>query len=184
MPSQYFPINVRTFVPKVNLQDTVNADDVNSLQTEVYNIEYYLNGTSSPQAGMLTSNWTGSFVQRGTAWPSLADRINNIEAGLVNGVTTGNSPYFKKSGDVVTVSNAVAIKTKNILATNGTNLIETYDYTNTLGFAVDGAGNPKVGANNVVYVNSTEYNALVASIQAAAEVANGNPFNPFMLAGM
>lgn len=184
MPSQYFPINVRTFVPRVNLQDTVNADDVNSLQTEVYNIEYYLNGTSTPQAGMLTSNWTGSFVQRGTTWPSLADRINNIEAGLVNGVTTGNSPYFKKSGDTVTVSNAVAIKAKNILLTNGTNLVETYDYTNTLGFAVDGAGIPKVGAANVLYVGSADYLALQAALTAVTEVANGNPFNPFLLAGM
>ena len=182
MPNQYFPINVRNFTPKVNLQDTVNADDINALQTEVYNIEYYLNGTTNAQDGMLTSNWSGSFIQQVAPWNSLDDRISNIEAGLVNGA--GVSPYFKKAGDAITVSNVVAITVKNVTASNGTNLVEVYDNSNNLGFNLDGNGLPQVGNNAVVYVNSSAYNNIQTAITAAGNAASSNPFNPFLLAGM
>jgi len=184
MTSQYFPLNVRTFTPKVNLQDTVNADDVNSLQTEVYNIEYYLNGTSIAQEGMLTSTWTGTFSQPSTPWNSLSDRLANIEAGLVNGVTTSNSPYFSKSGDAVTAISSVGITVKNGISSNTRNLVETYTYGNVLGFNVDNSGIPHVGAANVVYVNSSDWNTIQSEITATAAVASSNPFNPFLLAGM
>lgn len=184
MTSQYFPLNVRTFTPKVNLQDTVNADDVNSLQTEVYNLEYYLNGTNIAQEGMLTSTWTGTFTQPSSPWSSLSDRLANIEAGLVNGVTTSNSPYFAKSGDAVTALSTVGITVKNGISSNTNNLVETYTYGNVLGFNIDNNGIPHVGAANVVYVNSSDWNTIQSEITAAAAVASSNPFNPFLLAGM
>ena len=183
MPNQYFPINVRSFTPKVNLQDTVNADDINSLQTEITNIEYYLNGTADPQNGMLTSNWSGTFTQQSSAWTSLDERISNLEAGLVNGVGS-SSPYFKKSGDAISVANQVALTAKNTTTSDGTNLIETYDKNNNLGFAVDGNGVPLVGTSAVLYVNGTAYNTVMSSIAAISDAANANPFNPFLLAGM
>lgn len=179
MAGQYFPINVRSFTPKVNLQDIVNADDVNSLYTEVYNIEYYLNGTTAD--GMLTSTWTSTFTQPSTPWNSLADRLANIEGGLINGLS--NSPYFKKSGDSLTVTSTVGLTAK-AASSSSADLIQTYSSSNTLGFKVDNTGTPKVGTNNVLYVNSADYNAIITSINGATTLASATPFDSFLLAGM
>lgn len=180
----YFPNGVRPFVAKVDLQDTIAAEHINSLQEEVRAIQLALQGTGVN--GLLTSTFSGTFSTTGNgesgAWATLDDRISNIEIGLVNGLAI--SPYVKKAGDSMTVSNTTALTLKNSSATTTANLFEAYNSTNTLGFALTGAGLPKVGTANVLYVGSTDYNTLNTTANTALSVANSNPFDPFLLAGM
>jgi|688.fasta_scaffold00177_70 hypothetical protein len=180
MPAS-FPTTVRQFTAKVDLQDTILADHINALQDEVRAIEITLNGTTDATNGLLTSNYSGTFSSTST-WNSLDDRISNIEAGLVNGLAI--SPYVKKAGDNMSVSNAVALTLKNTSATTTSNLFEAYNSANILGFALNGSGLPKVGTANVLYVGSSEYTTLDNKAQTALETAESAPFNSFLLAGM
>jgi hypothetical protein len=169
-----FPTTVRTFTPKVDVTDTVYADHVNVLQEEVRATEQTL-GES-----LLTSTYAGTFAQTGS-WATLSLRLANIEAGLVGGVT--GSIYFKKSGDTVTPdSGSIALGLKT--TAGSANLLETRNAANTLRFVVDYDGIPKVGTAAVLYVGSAAYTTLNTTATAANTTAQGNPFNPFLLAGI
>lgn len=178
----YFPTRVRPFVAKVDLQDTIAADHINALQDEVRAIELALNGLAEQDSnGMLTSTYSGTFATT-TTWDSLDARLSNIEAGLVNGLAV--SPYVKKTGDSISVSNATALTVKNLSTTTTNNLFEARDSSNNLGFALTGAGLPKVNTANVLYVGSSDYNTLNTTANTALALGNANPFDPFLLAGM
>ena len=158
-----FPNQVRSYTAAVDLVTTVAADNVNSLQQEVVAIETALGNATSTNP--LTSTYAGTFSTATTSWNTVADRLLNIEAGLVNGVT--NAPYVLKSGgSTITTTNNKGLTLT--LSTGTNNLFETYTTGPTLGFNIDYTGTPKVGSNNVLYVNSTDYNSLVASINAAS----------------
>lgn len=175
MPAS-FPTSIRTFTNKVDLVDTVLADHVNALQDEVRALEINI-GT-----GLKTSTFTGTFTSGTSSWSSLSDRLNNIEAGLVNG-TGAVSPYVKKVGDSIQPpSGTVGLVLKTTAGT--ANLFETRNSANALGFSVDSAGTPKVGSANVLYVNSTEYNTLNTTANTALATAEAVRFDPFLLAGM
>ena len=94
-----FPGSVRPFSSRVDLRDTVIANDVNSLQEEVNAIETAL-GTASNTNKPLASTYSGSFALT-TTWTTLSDRLANIEAGLVNGVG-GSSIYALKASPTFT----------------------------------------------------------------------------------
>lgn len=169
-----YPTSVRTFTNKVDIVDTIFADHVNVLQDEVRSLEVSLGTT------LLSSTYTGTFAQT-TSWASLSGRLANIETGLVNGVT--GSPYFKKSGDSISpVSGSVGLTLKT--TSGSTNLLEARNAANTLRFNVDYDGLPKVNTAAVLYVGSSEYNTITGNIAANSAVANSNPFNPFLLAGL
>ena len=162
-----FPSSVRSYVPRVDLVDTVIADNVNSLQEEIRAIETVI-GTATTNQSPLISTWTGTFNTT-TNWTTLYDRIANIEAGLVNGVSSG--PYvYTGGGSTVTTTNNKGVILR--AGASSLNLIEAYSYANTLNFNLDSAGLPKVGTNNVLYVNSTEYNALTTADTNNTTLAN------------
>lgn len=173
MPAQY-PASVRTFTNKVDLVDTVFADHVNILQDEVRAIALTVGSQ------VLISTYTGTFSQT-TSWTNLTSRLANIETGLVNGVT--GAPYFKKTGDAIQpTSGTVGL---SIQTTAGSaNLLETRNSAAALKFNVNFDGIPKVNTSNVLYVGSSDYVTLNNTAQTANTVAQGNPFNPFLLAGM
>jgi hypothetical protein len=174
MVAQY-PSAIRSFTPKVDLVDTVFADHVNVLQDETRALQVSL-GTSL----LASTNYSGIFTQSST-WSNLSARLANIEAGLVTGVT--GSPYFKKSGDsIIPTSGTVGLSLKT--AAGASNLLETRNAANTLGFRVDFDGLPKVGNNDVLYVGGSAYNSLTTVLTAIETIAKGNRFNPFLLAGM
>lgn len=160
------------------------ADHVNALQDEVRAIEISLgapSGASTVSASILVSTWAGSFVQRSETWNSVSDRLVNIEAGLLNGVP--GAPYVRKAGgDTITPSSgniALGLKT----AAGNANLMETRSAANVLNFRLDKDGIPFVGNAAVIYVNSAEYNALVANTTVlAAQAAQG--IHPFFLSGI
>ena len=91
--------------------------------------------------------------------------------------------HFKKSGDTVTPdSGSIALGLKT--TAGSANLLETRNAANTLRFVVDYDGIPKVGTAAVLYVGSAAYTTLNTTATAANTTAQGNPFNPFLLAGI
>lgn len=173
MPASY-PSAIKSFTPKIDLVDSILADHVNSLQEEVRAVQVSL-GTA-----LLASGYAGTFTQTGT-WSSLSSRLTNIEAGLLTGVV--GAPYFRKTGDTVSPASGIvglALKT----TAGSANLVETRNAANTLQFNIDFNGLPKVGSAEVLYVGGTSYNALNIKVTATETIAKGNPFNPFLLAGM
>ena len=180
MAAQY-PVSVRNYDAKVDLVDIVVADNVNSLQEEVRAIETAL-GVSSTSTSPLISTFAGTWSAATTSWGTLGARLLNIEAGLVSGVGA-NAPYVLRTGgsQVLTATNVgLSLKT----GTGTLALLETYTSANVLGFNVTYLGIPRVGTNNVLYVNSTEYDALVAATTSSSTSAAGKiPLSTVTTAG-
>jgi len=161
-----YPSSVRSYKAVVDLVDTVIADNVNSLQEEIKALETTL-GSATTNQNPLASTWTGSF-STSTTWGTVYDRLANIEAGLTSGVA--NAPYvLTAGGSSITTTTNKGLQLKAGAAS--LNLLEAYAYSNTLNFNLDASGVPKVGGNNVIYVNSTEYNSLVSATSAASTLA-------------
>ena len=162
-----FPSSVRPYVARVDLVDTVIADNVNSLQEEVKAIETAL-GTSATNNNPLTSTYTGTFTTT-TNWLTVGDRLTNIEAGLINGVASG--PYVVTTGgNTITTSSNKGLVLK--VGSGTQNLFEAYSSANALGFNINASGLPLVGGSNVLYVGSTDYNTLTSGNTSAIGVAN------------
>jgi hypothetical protein len=166
-----YPSSIRAYVPRVDLVDTVIADNVNSLQEEVVAIETTLGSAYNSKNPLVSTFGATAFTTTmngtsGTAWLTVADRLTNIENGLLNGAGS-SSPYINKSGGgtITTSSNKGLVLQAGATSLN---LLEAYSSGAVLGFNLDTTGTPKVGANNVLYVNSTDYNNLVSSISSAS----------------
>lgn len=85
-------------------KDKVVANDVNVLYTEVTTIEGQLGA-----GGVITSEWSqdGSAWTTATSiWPSLKDRLKNIEDGLVKGWVTS---VKNVGGSIITSSTSSTI---------------------------------------------------------------------------
>ena len=163
-----FPTSNRSFTPKVDIQDTIYADHINALQEEVRALEVTINGNAATSLSNITfSTYTGTFAATLT-WDSLFARLNNIETGLVNGWAT--SPFIRKVGgdSIEPASGTTGLTLKTSAGT--TDLFVTKNSSNATGFKVDYAAMPKVGTANVLYVNSTEYNAIYTAIQGVATI--------------
>jgi len=170
MVAQY-PTAVREYSARTDLVDIVVADNVNSLQEEVRAIETAL-GVSSTGTSPMVSTFSGTWSSATTSWTTLGARLLNIEAGLVSGLGAA-APYVLKTGgsQVLTATN-VGLSLKTGAGTLA--LLETYTSANVLGFNVTYLGIPRVGTNNVLYVNSSEYNSLVSySLGALGIGSNG-----------
>ena len=155
-----FPNAVYPYTARVDLQDTVVANDVNSLQQEVRALETGLGVPSDGFAGsVLVSNFTSStsFNTSTTSWNTLAQRLANIENGLIYGV--GNAPYVSKAGGSIILTSSAGGVGLTLTTNSGTNNLLT-----TAGFTLNYLGIPQVSGSNVLYVGSTEYNALNTSI--------------------
>jgi hypothetical protein len=180
-----FPSSVRNFTAKVDIQDTILADHVNSLQDEVRAVETTI-GTSP-----LTSAYTGTFVQTST-WSSLSARLANIEYGLVSGTGSGSAYVGLSGGSTITAGAQLIGLTLQSAAGNLSTILSTKNSSGTIGFNVDYNGIPKVGTYNVLYVNSSDYVTLTANVATVTSTANAAltaatsaaSFNPFLLSGM
>lgn len=168
-----YPTSVRNYVARVDLVDTVIADNVNSLQEEIRAIETVL-GSSATSTNPLVSSYTGTFSTATTTWGTVGARLTNIEAGIVSGVP--NSPYVAiTGGSTITSSTNKALVLKT--GVGSLNLFEAYSSGNVLGFNLDSSGIPKVATNNVLYVNSTDYNTLTSTISSNFSTLNAGKVN-------
>jgi hypothetical protein len=161
-----YPNSVRNYTAQQDLVNTIIADNVNSLQEEVKQIETVL-GSAATSQNPLLSSWTGSFSQ-GTTWGTIYDRLANIEAGLVSGVA--GAPYpLTSGGSTINTTNNKGLTLR--AGATSLNLLESYSYANALGFNLDAAGLPKVAAANILYVGSSDYTALTYLISANTAAA-------------
>jgi hypothetical protein len=95
----YYPSNVKNdFSTKLNFITTVQAADVNDLQSEVSAVESNL-GTNIATG----SGWIGVFDKTTTNWPTLKARLANIEYGINEALLTG-TPAGGTTGQVLTKS--------------------------------------------------------------------------------
>lgn len=76
MPAAY-PASVKVFTKKRDLLDIVLAADINLVYDEVTAIEQKLGTFPATNTG-----WGGDFDQSTLSWPTLRERIQNIEYGL------------------------------------------------------------------------------------------------------
>lgn len=95
----YYPTDIKVFQNKVNLQSVVLAEDVNQAYDEITSMQVSL-GT-----GIQNSTWTGTFANS-TQWPNLQTRLQNIEIGLQQAITTSVSTA---GGSVITPAVATTL---------------------------------------------------------------------------
>jgi len=158
-----FPNSVRNYTAQQDLVNTVIADNVNSLQEEVKQIETVI-GSAATSQNPLVSTWSGSFSQS-TTWGTLYDRIANIEAGILQGTSSG--PYvFKSGGSTITVTTATAAPGLTLTTSSGTNNLLTAGI-----FTLSSTGLPQVSGSNVLYVGSSDYTTLTSATSAASTAA-------------
>lgn len=92
MPASY-PSQVRVFLPKQNIIDTVDASHPNSLQEEVVAIESTL---GLIPATSTTPNPSGTFNAATTNFNTVSARLANIETGIV---ADSHTQYLRKTAD-------------------------------------------------------------------------------------
>lgn len=168
-----YPSSIHPYANKIDLVDVVLADNVNSLQDEVRAVETVL-GSAAEGQNPLVATYAGSFTTATTTWSTVSARLRNIEAGLVGGVSSG--PYVAVGGGstITTATNkGLVLKT----GAGSLNLLEAYSLANVLGFNLDSSGIPKVATNNVLYVNSTEYNTMNTTITNNYNTLNSGKLN-------
>jgi len=181
-----YPTSVRAYVARVDLVDTVIADNVNSLQEEVVALETTLGSAASNKSPLVSVFGATAFTTvmngtGGTSWLTVYDRLNNIENGLLNGVS--NSPYVSRSGGSVIATSG--IKGLVLQTVSGSfNLFESYSAASVLGFNLDATGIPKVGTSNVLYVGSSDYNTLITNTSnSSTSAASKIPLSTVTTAG-
>ena len=150
---------VTTFTTKTDLVDTVYAENVNTLQTDVHNIE------ASLGAGILTppASYSATFVTPGpgTPWADLTSRIINLEQGIGGDTHT---QYAKIAGGSTITASGAAVKPLVLkgAASQSANLFEVQNSSGTVLFKVDQNG---------------------VSWQGTEKVASGATLNPLFLIG-
>ena len=96
-----YPAAVRSFSTKTNVLDIIDASDPNSLQEEVIAIESSL---GINPALSTTPNPSSGFTATSTQYSTLAQRLANIENGIVG---DSHAQYLKKAGGE-TITNSTA----------------------------------------------------------------------------
>ena len=99
MPASY-PISIRPFQPKVNIQDIVDAADPNALQEEVV----ALGTTLGLNPALSTTPSSSNSFANSTQFSTVVQRLANIETGIVADTHT---QYIKRTGNEI-ITNATA----------------------------------------------------------------------------
>lgn len=175
----YYPDAIASFTTKYDNTTTVMADHVNALQSELVATQNALGVGIKTSVYSDTTPWAGSDI----TYSTLSARLENIERGLVNGVSP--SPYLTAfGGGSVTNDLGVAITTQGV--TGSTNdLIQSKDTGDNVRFSVDWNGIPYVDGQPVIYKTSTEYVEIMDAIDAAiAAIPASTVVDPLLLAGM
>ena len=121
-------------VDKIDFVDTVVAEHINTLQTEVLALEVNL-GTYI----RTSSDWNGDFDQTVTVWNSLKDRLENIEFGL--GEVYANHVHADGGSTIqstTTTSTSLIVKA---VSSQTASLVEFQTSAGTVVSKVDAAGN-------------------------------------------
>lgn len=130
-----YPLAIKSFDRKVNLQDLVIAEDVNSAYDEIETIERQLG-----VGGVITSGtWGASTFSTSTVnWTSLKLRLQNIE----NGVWYAHEQRVKTTGGSTVTPSSAGTVGLNIKAASGqtANLLEVRNASNAFALKVTASG--------------------------------------------
>ena len=134
-----YPSSVKVFTTKVNITEVVDAGHPNLLQEEVVAIESTL-GTD-PNLSTAPSP-SGTFTGTSTSYPTVSDRLANIETGVVSDAHT---QYIRKAGDVANIITAGSAVIKPLIlkgaASQSANLQEWQNTSGTALSYIDASGN-------------------------------------------
>jgi len=109
-----YPNQIRNYVARTDLVDTVIADNVNSLQEEVKAIETVL-GSAATTQNPLVSTYGGTWTTATSTWNTVADRLANLEAGVLSRVSAS---AVTAAGDLL-IGSGVGTISRIALGTNG-----------------------------------------------------------------
>ena len=145
-----YPGSVRTFTPKVNVVDLIQAADPNSLFEEVTAIESVIGTSPSIATAAIASGWANT----ATDYTTISGRIANIEKGIVADTHT---QYVKIAGGSTVVTSNASVTGLIIKGSvsQSANLQEWQDSTGTVVAYVDASGN--FSAVNVAGGGSTGF---------------------------
>lgn len=107
-----YPTSVKTFTPKVNVVDLVQADDPNSLFNEVTAIESVIGTSPSLATAASTSGWANT----ATDYTTINGRLANIEKGVVADTHT---QYAKIAGGSTVIPSTISTVGLIVKATSG-----------------------------------------------------------------
>lgn len=110
VPGATFPSEVKQFTTKVDFQDLILAEHVNTLQTEVKALQAAIGANPTTIAG-----WTGTVDQTTQVFSTLRDRIANIEFGL--GAILSR---LGAGGDIATTSGTQTLSNKTLSGASNT----------------------------------------------------------------
>ena len=145
-----YPGSVRTFTPKVNVVDLIQAADPNSLFEEVTAIESVIGTSPSIATAAVASGWTNT----ATDYTTISGRIANIEKGIVADTHT---QYVKIAGGSTVVTSNASVTGLIIKGSvsQSANLQEWQDSSGNVVAYVDSLGN--FSAVNVAGGGSTGF---------------------------
>jgi len=156
MPATY-PNSVKTFTPKVNVIDLIQAADPNSLFDEVTAIESVIGTTPSVATAASASGWANT----ATDYVTLNGRLANIEKGIVADTHT---QYVKiVGGSTITASTS---STKGLIvkgaASQSANLQEWQTSNGTVVAAI--SANGTFSSLNATEVDTTATNFMLGGM--------------------
>lgn len=130
-----YPNTPVVFTPKVNLEDVVNAADVNRLYEEVTAIA---NTTGVTPQTRSTAWATGTFETGATTFSTVGERIRNTE----NGTYIVYNDYVSKSGGTTIVSSGTSVVNLSLKlrSSQTANMLELKDTSDAILASVSAAG--------------------------------------------
>lgn len=152
-----YPNNVKSFTPKVNVVDLIQAADPNSLFDEVTAIESVIGTTPSIATAATASGWANT----ATDYTTINGRLANIEKGIVADTHT---QYVKNVGGseiVISGPSVVGLKV-TATASQSADLMQWKDESGTVV--------TRVGSDGILYA-------------AGGQVGSGTDFTSNMLLG-
>lgn len=146
-----YPSNTIQFTYKVNYTDTVIAEDVNTAYDELVALGSTL-GLSPTQSG----TWGGAAWSEltGGSWPTVKDRIQNIENGVYTSI---HSRVFTDGGSTIQAANTSTIGLiVKAYASQTVDLFQAQTSAGTIVFKVDKDGIPYYNGKVIATLTGTE----------------------------
>jgi hypothetical protein len=149
MPASY-PSSIKTFTRKRDLLDIVLAADINQVYDEITSVQTVLGAQVVINVG-----WTsGSFNQSTLTWPSLRERIQNIEFGLFEAF---NDRVKASGGTVVTPAGTSTVNLALRARTNQTaDLFQAQNSASSVITRINSSGKLQLNTADVPSVSSTD----------------------------
>jgi hypothetical protein len=131
-----YPAAVKSFTPKVNVVDLIQAADPNSLFDEVTAIESVIGTTPSVATAATASGWANT----ATDYTTINARLANIEKGVIADTHT---QYVKVAGGSTITASAAGVTGLIVQGASGqtANLMEWKNNAGTVMAKIDPAGN-------------------------------------------